>query len=267
VETGNQREGFRGGVKFVLALSLLIGSVGANWLAFRAFDADYFEWYLANGFYIAFFVSALALVWEELPAREDLLSAHPRDYLAGCLAVLSGFFFSMSVFLRDFGGESFTSVSESDEVNSAGDHDPERDTVTEPSRLEEVESSQAAATSVGCFALLFDTFAALFEWLVVMMVMVILLLAALGWVLVIAPVNYFLNLATGAPARQQLREPNYRAVAKKIENRVTYRVWSTRSPLPEGWADFSLARKPFAITQVVNTVVLFAANSVYQYVT
>jgi hypothetical protein len=107
----------------------------------------------------------------------------------------------------------------------------------------------------------------MFEWLVVMTVMVILFLAALGWVLVVAPLNYFLNLATGAPARQQLREPDYRAVAIKSENRVTYTVWPTKLPLPAGWADFSLARKPFAITQIVNTVVLFAANSVYQNLT
>jgi hypothetical protein len=234
VETSNESEGFKGGVKFLLALSLLIGSVAANWLAFRALDSNYLEWYLANGFYITFFVSTLALVWEELPARESLLSAHPRNYLAGCLAVLSGLFFSMSVFLRNFGGEDFTSATENDEGNPAGDHDPERDLGTEASTVEEVQGSQATVPSVGCFALLFDTFAVLFEWLVVMMVMVILFLAALGWVLVVAPVNYFLNLATGAPARQQLGEPNYRAVAIKGGNHVMYRVWPTRLPLPAG---------------------------------
>jgi len=262
VQTSNESEGFKGGVKFLLALGLLIGSVAANWLAFRAFDTDYFEWYLANGFYITFFVSTIALVWEELP--EDLLSAHPRTYLAGCLAVLSRLYFSMSVFLRNFGGEDLSSGTENAEVNLAGDEHPERDRAAEASKLEEVQSSQATATGVGCFALLFDTVALLFEWLVVMIVMAILFVAALGWVLVVAPVNYFLNLATGAPARQQLREPYYRAVARKSGNRVIYGVWPTRSQLQEGWVDFSLARKPFALTQVVNTVVLFAANSVYQ---
>jgi hypothetical protein len=147
VETSNESQGFKGVINFLLALSLLIGSVGANWLAFRAFDADYFEWYLANGFYIAFFVSALALVWEELPAREDLLSADPRDYLAGCLAVLGGFFFSMSVFLRGFGGENFTTGSENDQEKPAGDPDPERDTGTEPSKLEEVASAASRSCS------------------------------------------------------------------------------------------------------------------------
>ncbi|MFZ0390117.1 MAG: hypothetical protein WAN36_06620, partial [Calditrichia bacterium] len=56
-------------------------SIWINWLAFQYFsNENYFVWYLKNGTLIGILVSFVALIWEGLSFRNDLLSARSDDH-------------------------------------------------------------------------------------------------------------------------------------------------------------------------------------------
>ncbi len=87
--------GVLGGLVIILLL------VAANWLAFRYLaHTDYFLWYIENGTLIGVLAGFVALIWEGLSARDDLLSAHPGYYLLGCLALMSAFYWSLACHLE-----------------------------------------------------------------------------------------------------------------------------------------------------------------------
>ncbi len=81
-----------------LAIPLLIA---ANWLAFHAFsDTGYLEWYLKAGPVLSLSAGFLGLIWEDLAARNGLISANPAQYFGACLQLAGAFFFSVGTFHR-----------------------------------------------------------------------------------------------------------------------------------------------------------------------
>jgi len=82
-------------------------------------------------------------------------------------------------------------------------------------------------------------------------------LVVLAWLLVVAPLNYFVTLLSGAPARQALRGLSTRCVVVERDGQVTCSEEPADQPLPEGAVDVSLGRKPFALTQGLTALLLF----------
>ena len=75
-------------VAVVVGLVLLGGLAVVDWLVFRTwFDSDYLRWYLKNGALIAIVFGLVTLAWGDLNKVTGLVSAHPLEYLASCLAL------------------------------------------------------------------------------------------------------------------------------------------------------------------------------------
>ena len=210
----------------LLGLSILAVFLAIDWLIFRALDTNYFLWYLANGALIGIVVSFLALVWDGLETREDLLAAHPLVYTAGCLTLLAVLYHAMSVHLRNpMGG-------------------------AKAARSNEVDLSTVPI-------ILFDAYVSI-------LFLLVLFVASLAWMVVIAPLNYFLTLFTGVIAREELRGKVYRAVVlKEGEKNFVLTALPHEDEVPPNAVDVSIARKPFAITQAVTAAVLWSVNFAY----
>ena len=82
------------------------------------------------------------------------------------------------------------------------------------------------------------------------------LIAAFGWLLLIAPLQYFVFLVCGAPARIALTS-NYRAYAMMRNGKLEYEEATAAEPPPVfGW-DASMVDKPVTLTNAFSAAVLF----------
>lgn len=84
--------------------------------------------------------------------------------------------------------------------------------------------------------------------------------ALLAWLVVVAPLNYFMTLLTGAIARKEILGKYKRAIAIQTDTRFILTSISRKEKLPDHAVNISLAVKPFAITQTITALVLFVAN-------
>lgn len=210
----------------VVAVYLMMPAlIALNWWLFRRFgDTDYVVWYVHNGSLISLSAAFVALVSDELQARDDLLSLHPVVYFRACVVLTAVFSWALGVHL-------------------------------EAARYDRSRQGDAAYM----FAFSWDTLAT------TVMSMVVLLLV-IGWVLVIAPLNYVVTLLAGAPARLQRRHPGWRPIVREEAGEVTI-TKEFRLPgapgvatLSPGAKDVSLARRPVAVTQMFAALILFLAN-------
>ena len=206
----------------ILAVIIFVLMIGANWLAFRYFaNENYFVWYIKNGTLIGIIVSFIALIWEGLSFRNDLLSAHPLYYLRGCFALLSAYYTSLAAH--------FEKNPESSDKNNKSSAVPE--------------------------------FRFPLDGILSFVVILIMFIFGLAWLVIVAPLNYFITILTGVIARQELGEICSRAIAVPIGNGYELRTIPRNQNLPDKAIDISLAAKPFAITQAITALVLFFAKA------
>jgi len=81
-----------------------------------------------------------------------------------------------------------------------------------------------------------------------------------GWLLVVAPLNYFVTLLSGVLARQELRGQALRAIVVPSGGGITLGTQPAQASLPENAVDLSLVRKPFAVTQAITSLILWLAS-------
>ena len=72
---------------------------------------------------------------------------------------------------------------------------------------------------------------------------------ALG-VLVVAPLQYFVFLVCGAPARLALAS-DLRVIGREDDTQVDIKEVDAREDIPAGWQDVSFKNKPFTLTNVI----------------
>ncbi|HEY3025866.1 MAG TPA: hypothetical protein VGJ55_06940 [Pyrinomonadaceae bacterium] len=87
---------------------------------------------------------------------------------------------------------------------------------------------------------------------------VVFVIAAMGWLLFMAPIQYFVFLICGAPSRIVLSS-NYAVYAKIDGRRLIYEDNTTADPKPEkgkGW-DASMRDKPVTLANAFSGVTLF----------
>ncbi|MEP6706038.1 MAG: hypothetical protein ABJC05_00885 [Pyrinomonadaceae bacterium] len=87
---------------------------------------------------------------------------------------------------------------------------------------------------------------------------VVFLVAAFGWLLFVAPLQYFVFLICGAPSRIVLSS-NYAVHARMHGRRLTYEEKTTADPKPQkgqGW-DASMRDKPVSLTNAFGAITLF----------
>ncbi|NHN38979.1 hypothetical protein G8764_16845 [Pseudomaricurvus alcaniphilus] len=95
-------------------------------------------------------------------------------------------------------------------------------------------------------------------------------LTVIGWVIVVSPLIYLLNIVTGAPVRRELRGSGLRLVidpnAPRLEVNRSIRYQKKAQAIPKGFIDVSLGKQPFAVTNALNAAVLFLASQLLPYI-
>lgn len=81
----------------------------------------------------------------------------------------------------------------------------------------------------------------------------------LGWLLLVAPLQYFVFLICGAPGRHFARSPR-RTVARLERGRLEVQELAKDAPMPAGWWEASLAQKPVSMTHLHASLLFLLLN-------
>jgi hypothetical protein len=212
--------------KGFLFLGVMLALIGLNWFLFRWFGSRYFLWYLNNGPIISLASGFLAPTWTKLKARLGLVSAHPAVYFGACLQILGVFFVSMA----------------------------------QPMRRANKSADAGIEIELGDGPLMKLSDNLLYPLLIFVMGIL-----SFAWVILVAPLSYFVTLIAGVPARQSLRG-NLISVAE-TSGQVRIGEAQTDMNAVRDPAFTSFAQDPFATTQALTALVLFVANIVYARIT
>ena len=211
-------------VPAIVFLGMIVAAIGMNWFLFRLFGGKYFLWYLKNGPIISLATGFLAPTWTSMKARLGLISSHPAAYIAACHHVLGTFLVSIRPL-----------------------------TSSEKSRPKDIGVDIGLN---GAFAKVFDRVL----YLVLTLLMVVL---GFSWIVLVAPLAYFVTLIAGVPARQALRGRIPQTFIRENLGQVTLVEPQDGETPPKESSDLSFARDPFVITQAASAVVLWVAGLLY----
>jgi hypothetical protein len=208
----------------LFAMTILAVSISLSWWAFRSFgNTNYFVWYLKNGSWIGMVVSFIALIWEGLGVRADLLSASPAKYVRACFGLLAAFFLSCSVYIDNL-------------------------------RFGPNDGDGGRRSAI----------ASLLDSVMAPLILLTIIICVIAWLVVIAPLNYFITILTGAIARQELRGTRWRPIYKQTDKEIIMAKQPAKDILPDNAVDISLARKPFAVSQAITSLFLWIADKIFQ---
>jgi hypothetical protein len=88
----------------------------------------------------------------------------------------------------------------------------------------------------------------------------LMLLAIVGWALVVVPLQYWVVLLTGAPARLSLRAPT-KIIARVEDVRLELKESPLEEETPPGWWTASLNAAPVTVTHVATALFLFVIST------
>ena len=204
----------------IFYFAVILAVAGLNWLAFRLYGSNYFLWYLKNGPLISLATALLAPTWTKLKARVGLVSPHPSVYVGACLQSL-GFYIMSIAPVRD--------------VDSA-----------------QIEAENSIAMGDTPFVKRLDN-------LVYPVIAAVMFIVSVVWVILVAPLSYFVNFIAGVPARQALRGEILRGLVEEWQGQIVLVSKLDRKPSKKP----SFAQDPFAMTQALTSLLLFTANTLY----
>jgi hypothetical protein len=84
-------------------------------------------------------------------------------------------------------------------------------------------------------------------------------LVYVAWALVVAPLQYVVNLAAGAPARTALASPN-RAWSLITVREILVEEAPKSRPLPEGAVESGFSARPVTFTVAIASALLFTVS-------
>lgn len=266
----------------LLGLAVLVGVAALNELAFRALlDTDYPRWYLDNGAVIGFVFTLLTLAAGDINRISLLISANPLEYVAASLELLIAPLSSVGAMIRPDRpawraqrtmDEAHHRLARSQEQLRRGMQElaadpnlPEEirrryaDSLADFPAVQTPESEDAPNQSVIVptgLPVVDNVLALLFVWAFA--------LAILAWLLLVVPLQYFVYLVTGAPARVACAAPQ-RAWVESEENvsggqESIFAVALKSDLLPKGAIESGFTAKPVTFTAGITTAVLFAVS-------
>ncbi len=209
-----------------LTLSAFIGLliiavlIAANDYIFRTWlNADYVHWYLRNGALINLGFAFVSLAWGDLNRVKDLVGAHPFRFIAA------------SLFLVALPIQTFGTILRRPSEPVPPRAEP-RSSLSQWSAL--WRSAQAIMDTID--GLLTAVFAIVFT------------LAALIWLVVIAPLQYVVYLVCAAPARLMRR--GRRQLIASFDESGYFHVGEVggEKPVPAGWFEAGFYSKPVSLT-------------------
>ena len=238
-------------VSGVVLVAAFVALVALNELAFRALlDTDYFRWYLANGALISLAFGLVALAWGDLLNRHAfLISAHPAEYAGASVGLLT---FPLAALgaavqarrqptsavmsgIRRSGAEVRAQL---EKIGYVEEHPPR-----EPSGEEDDVPAGVPVVDL----LLTLVFAVAFTVVVV------------AWLVVVVPLQYFVYLVTGAPAREACGSAEM-AVFFRDGNKLVSAEASKSAELPKGAVESGFSARPVSFTAAITAGVLFAVS-------
>lgn len=230
----------------VAAFALIVALVLLNrWVFCLVFGTEYLVWYLQTGVVISLASGLIASAWDDAEARFGLISQNPAVFVGSCFRLLGIFVSSLSPARRGRGLARPAASSADDRLG--------------------LDSPPAAALDEFFYGLL----------------ALLLLLLGLGWLVVAAPLTYFVNLVAGVPARQGLRArlAAERAHAGRDARPAHAPAEDDGRPAPpeadgesdrartavphDASAGLSFARDPFAVTQAMAALILWLGGLAY----
>jgi hypothetical protein len=261
---------------------LVGGLIALDALAFHVLlDSSYVRWYVANGSLIGLAFALVTFAWGDVNKLTALISARPLEFTAGCLElfVLPGAGLGSTlktgpsqrppaVDFRSARIAISSALASAAEGESPGQRSGEpRSRVADYRRRLEELSNEAAAEGPSAsqgevtpplpatpgLGVVDVWVAILFTWTFV--------LAYVAWLLVVAPLQFVVNLVAGAPARVALASP-YRAWFRVTDRGIHVEADWKSDPLPKGAVEAAFTTKPVAFTAVIAAALLFAVSTV-----
>jgi hypothetical protein len=225
----------------LFAFIAMIGLILLNrWIFTTLFDTEYLLWYIDNGVYIGAGITFISLASKRFKKDVNAVSADPLTYLVSYLRYLTIPYITLGTDLRLASGlVGIVDDSRSDDIEV------------------ESELSNVPDPSPGCLPLLLSSLWNLVNGLLTLLWMLILIMTTFLWVIIVVPLQYFVFLVCGAPARM-FHQSDYRAITA-VEGRALKINYVKKSEeTPNGWQDASLGIEPVTLTNLLS-ILFFAA--------
>lgn len=158
-------------------------------------DDSYLLFVLKQGPLFALTFSLISVIWRDLDKKVDLISSDPARYASACFIVVSGVFHSMA------GG-----LHKSREASDEGEQG------SQEADSKEIKSRPSMALLASTPVILVKAFYLVAEAFITIALNILLFFVSFFWLFCIAPPLYFVNLVTGAPARNSLRGSEERSL-------------------------------------------------------
>lgn len=253
--------------RVVLGLVLIGGIVAVNEVAFRMLlDTSYARWYLANGALITLAAALLTFAWGDVNKLTGLISAHPLEYAAGCLALLGFPLLGFSALLRvDRGHAASRKLDEAAiESDRRLEENWDQDKIdqlpeAQKQRMEQLRHQYTEMAERAWSREPPPKGLAFVDDLISMVMAVAFFLLCVAWLWVAAPLQYVVNLVAGAPARLALTAGSrvwYRVAPRTI---AVAELEVDASP-QEGFVESGFSAKPVTFTTLVAAGLLFLAS-------
>ena len=227
----------------VLGAVFVGGLIVLNELMFHLlFDTSYTRWYLANGSLIGLVFAAFTVAWGDVNRLTGLISAHPYEYLGDCVGLGAFPIRGAGALNAPRAVELQEPVAPDEPVNKSG--------LGEPQSPETSEESQPLPAPIG-LGPIDQLVAALFAF--------VFLALYVGWLLVVAPLQFVVNLLAGVPARAALASSE-RAWAVVAGREVRIDASLKSEPLPQGAVESGFTIRPVTFTAVIAAALLFIVS-------
>jgi hypothetical protein len=260
----------------LLGLAVLFAVALLNELVFRAWlHTDYPRWYLDNGAVIGFVFTLVTLAWGDINRSRLLISANPLEYAAASLELLTAPMTSLAAMIRpdrpewraqrNFeqakrqwdeslpemrrGMAQLAASTPHEELRRQAVEWLSQNPVSEPSESEDAPVEPAIV----------PTGLPVIDIVLAMLFALAFVLATLAWLLLVVPLQYFVYLATGAPARVACASPTRAWVTSQEKGTIISEALKSDA-LPMGAIESGFTARPVTFTAAITTGVLFAVS-------
>jgi len=218
----------------IVGLLIIAALIAANDFVFRTWlNADYLRWYLRNGTLINLGFAFVSLAWGDLNRVKDLIGAHPARFI------------SASMFLVALPVQTFVAILR-------------KPTEPVPPRAEPRSALSQWSALWRMAQAIMDTL----DGVLTAMFALIFTLAALLWLLVIAPLQYLVYLICAAPARLMRR--GQRKLIANFDESGYFHVGEVGGdkPVPAGWFEAGFYSKPVSLTAAFAAVFIWLLGQI-----
>ncbi|MGH3020785.1 MAG: hypothetical protein ACRDNR_11600 [Gaiellaceae bacterium] len=232
-------------------MALLVGMALLNEFAFRAWlDSAYLRWYVEHGAVISLVFGLVTLAWGDIDKQTNLISAHPEDYAVASLSLLLLPLSALATMLEP-GREQWRRIR----ALRRSAPDPAAEALKEHGIPVDLPSTQAPEPDD------VPTGVPRIDLLLAVLFVLLFVLAFFAWLLVIAPVQYFVYVITGAPARAACASPARSYFYKREGSLLFYGKLAKWRDLPTGAIESGFSARPVTFTAAITAAALFAAST------